>query len=223
MPSYIVRKTNLPEKLTCDWTAPAWQVADPLPINNFRPESGTHRPKTQARLLYDECGIHGIFQVEDRYVRCVRSGFQSEVWKDSCVEFFVKPKSDRGYFNFEFNCGGSLLCNYITNHERIFDGFKEFTKLPIDLGQAVRVVSSLPGTVEPEIQTPITWSLKFFIPFQVLESFIGNLDEVSGSRWEANFFKCADETSHPHWAAWAHVDELNFHLPRCFGTLRFET
>jgi hypothetical protein len=31
----------------------------------------------------------------------------------------------------------------------------------------------------------------------------------------------AEENSHPHWAAWAPVDEFNFHLPRCFGELRF--
>ena len=39
--------------------------------------------------------------------------------------------------------------------------------------------------------------------------------------WRGNLYKCGDRTSHPHWAAWSPVDELNFHLPRCFGTLRF--
>ncbi|MFN7138961.1 MAG: carbohydrate-binding family 9-like protein [Limisphaerales bacterium] len=222
MPSYTVRKTHLPDKLTCDWNAPAWQAADILDINEFRTESGSHRPKTQARLLYDDCGIHGIFRVEDRYVRCVRSGFQSEVWKDSCVEFFVQPKADRGYFNFEFNCGGSLLCYYITNHQRAPGGFKEFQKVPFYLGKAVQVTSSLPEIVDPEIELPVTWQLKFFIPFTLLESFVGELGKPRGAQWRGNLYKCGDETSHPHWASWSPVDEFNFHLPRCFGTLRFE-
>jgi hypothetical protein len=42
-----------------------------------------------------------------------------------------------------------------------------------------------------------------------------------GNLWRANFYKCGDDTSHPHWAAWSPVDELNFHLPRCFGRLGF--
>ncbi|MEW6117215.1 MAG: carbohydrate-binding family 9-like protein, partial [Nitrospirota bacterium] len=40
--------------------------------------------------------------------------------------------------------------------------------------------------------------------------------------WRANFYKCGDATSHPHWASWAPVEALNFHLPHCFGTICFE-
>ncbi len=223
MPSYTLHKTNFSERLICDWNAPAWQLAEPLDINHFRSESGTHRPRTRARLLYDESGIHGIFQVEDRYVRCLRSGFQSEVWKDSCVEFFVKPKVDKGYFNFEFNCGGSFLCYYITNHERRPGGFKEFVKVSYERAHVVRTASTLPKIVDPEIELPVTWSLNFFIPFALLESFVGDLAaSLTKNPWQANLYKCGDETSRPHWAAWSPVDEFNFHLPRCFGTLRFE-
>ena len=42
-------------------------------------------------------------------------------------------------------------------------------------------------------------------------------------RWRGNAFKCADETSHPHWASWAPIGEaLNFHAPGWFGDLDFE-
>ena len=44
---------------------------------------------------------------------------------------------------------------------------------------------------------------------------------ASGQVWRGNFFKCAEDISHPHWAAWSPVDEFNFHLPRCFGTIQF--
>lgn len=222
MPSCVIRKTNLPNKLTCDWSAPAWQLADPLSVDRFRLESGVHRPRTEARLLYDDNGIHGLFRVKDRFVRCVRDTFQSEVWKDSCVEFFVQPKGDKGYFNFEFNCGGALVCNYITDHQRVPGGFKAFIKLPYEHGKYVRVVSSLPRIIEPEITEPVTWSLQFFIPFNILANYVGDLGEIAGSTWRGNFFKCADESSHPHWASWSEVDEFNFHLPRCFGSIYFE-
>jgi hypothetical protein len=54
---------------------------------------------------------------------------QDPVWKDSRVEFFAQPMPERGYFNFEFNCGGAFLCYHITNPERTTEGFKGFVKV----------------------------------------------------------------------------------------------
>ncbi len=208
--------------LDADWDDPAWACADTLEVRHFRPESSTHRPQTFARLLHSPEGIHGIFRVEDRYIRCVRTEYHSEVWKDSCVEFFAQPKPDRGYINFEFNCGGAHLCSYIVNPERTPDGFKEFTRVPPELGRTVQVRSSLPRVVEPEIPGPLTWTLQFFIPFALFEYYVGPLGTVAGQIWRGNLHKCADESSHPHWATWSPVDALNFHLPRCFGEIKFE-
>ena len=51
---------------------------------------------------------------------------------------------------------------------------------------------------------------------------LGPLGAVAGQAWRGNFFKCAEDNSHPHWAAWAPVNEFNFHQPACFGTIRFD-
>jgi hypothetical protein len=160
--------------------------------------------------------------VNDQFVRCSRTKYGDEVWKDSCVEFFFQPKPDYGYFNFEFNCGGAFLCCYITNPERAPGGFKEFVRIPIELARSIRIRSSLPPIVVPEISEPIVWTLQFFIPFALLEKFVGPIEKNKGQPCRGNFFKCAEDNSHPHWASWAPVDEFNFHLPHCFGTLQFE-
>jgi hypothetical protein len=218
---YTVRKTAAAQ-LDLNWENPAWAAAETLEVKNFRPESSEHRPQTSVRLLHDERGIHGLFRVHDRYVRCVRTEYGSEVWKDACVEFFVEPKPGVGYFNFEFNCGGAFLCWHITDPTRTPQGLKAFARIPAEVARAVGVRASLPRVVEPEIAWPVTWSLQFFIPFTVLAKFVGPLGDVSWQTWRGNFFKCAEDCSHPHWAAWSPVDELNFHLPRCFGEIRFE-
>jgi hypothetical protein len=204
-----------------EWADAIWNQAETLEIRHFRPEGSDHRPQTSARMLYDAKGLYGIFQIHDRYVRCVRTQYHDPVWKDSCVEFFVQPRSDHGYFNFEFNCGGAFLCCYITDPERTPDGFKAFVKVPAAIGQTVRVRPSLPQRVEPEITTPVVWTLGFSIPFALFEHYLGPLGAVAGQAWRGNFFKCADETSHPHWAAWSPVDQFNFHRPNCFGSLEF--
>ncbi len=216
-----IRRTPTPPALDAAWDAPPWPQAETVEIANFRPESSDHRPRTQARLLYDARAIYGMFRVQDRFVRCVHTGFQAPVCRDSCVEFFLQPKGSGGYFNFEMNCGGALLSSWITDPRRTADGFEEFQMLPIEDLRRITVRTSLPERVQPEIQAPIVWTAAFSIPFELLEKYAGDLGEIPGQVWRGNLYKCGDDTSHPHWAAWMPVDELNFHLPRCFGPIRF--
>jgi hypothetical protein len=199
-----------------------WSLAEVVGVENFRPESSNHHPYTRVRLLHDGFVIYGLFEVTDRYVRCVRTKYGDDVYKDSCVEFFLRPSPSRGYFNFEFNCGGAFLSSYIRDPARVPGGFKDFERLGASRIRSVRVFASLPGTVDPEMPEPIDWWLAFSIPIGIFEEFVGPIGELRGQEWHGNFYKCADESSHPHWASWAPVDELNFHLPRCFGAIAFE-
>jgi hypothetical protein len=89
-------------------------------------------------------------------------------------------------------------------------------------GKQVAVYHSMPATVEPEVTVPTEWLLEFFIPFGLLEKYVGSIGPVQNQVWRANLYKCADGTSHPHWASWSPVTEFNFHLPQCFGRVRFE-
>ncbi len=219
--AYIVRPALVRPELKGWWEGPAWKGVDVITVACFRPEGSDHRPATSVKMLYDDSGIYGIFGVEDRYVRCVRTRYGEPVYKDSCVEFFVQPASGAGYFNFEFNCGGTMLACYITNPERTAGGFREFVSLPETEASGVAVFHSLPRVIDPEIEGPTLWYLEYFIPRGLLERYSGRFGEFRGGQWRANFFKCGDETSHPHWASWQPVPELNFHLPGRFGTIRF--
>jgi len=203
------------------WDGPAWADAGTADIAHFRPETQGHHPRVQVRVLYDASALYGIYRVEDRYVRCVNQGFQAMVCRDSCVEFFVQPDVGHGYFNFEFSAGGSFLCMYVRDCTRTADGFVDYVRMREEDGRKVEVWHSLPGRVEPEIVEPTLWFLQFRIPFAALEPYCGPLGKPMGRTWQGNFYKCGDQTSHPHWASWAPVDELNFHLPRCFQALQF--
>lgn len=222
MKVYTVRRA--PPELTVarGWDDPAWATAPALDVDEFRPESSNHRPRTQARLAHGPSGLFGIFRVLDRFVRCVHRRFQDPVYQDSCVEAFLQPKPDRGYLNFEMSCGGTLLASHVTDERRTSEGFAAFRRLTAEEGRQVLLRGSLPPVVEPEIDAPTDWELAFFVPTAVLEGCVGPVGPLAGQEWRANLYKCGDGTSHPHWAAWSPVDALNFHLPRCFGTLRFE-
>lgn len=222
MKKYVVVKTERGPRLDGEWDGPEWRRANTLDVACFREESGDHRPETFFRMLYDARGLYGKFFVRDRYVVSRHTAFNDPVCKDSCVEFFVRPKKDKGYFNFEFNCGGALHSSYIVDETRVDKGFKDYEPLKESDGRQVLVWHSLPVRVEPEVKEPQEWSLAFFIPFDLLEKYAGDLGPVPGSEWRANFYKCADNSSHPHWAAWSPVEKLNFHLPECFGTIIFK-
>ena len=222
MNSYTVKFSPNTIPLSGQWNSPIWQTADVLTIGSFRPESSKHRPLALVKSLYDDASVHVLFKVADRFVRCTRTGYQGEVWKDSCVEWFVKPKTDAGYFNFEVNCGGALHVSYVENPERIDKKLKKSTPLPAEIGKGIAIYHSLPAVVDPEIAGPIEWAIELKVPFRVLESFVGPLGNPDNQQWRANFNKCADESSHPHWATWSPVTELNFHRPWEFGEIRFE-
>jgi hypothetical protein len=50
----------------------------------------------------------------------------------------------------------------------------------------------------------------------------GKLEAPAHRSWCGNLFKCADESSNPHWASWNPIgEELNFHDPRYFASIRF--
>jgi hypothetical protein len=220
--SYEVKRALNEPVLDADWNGDEWEKANIVDIAVFRDRSSEHHPKTEAKLLYNENGIYGKFKVEDQYVRAVASGYQESVCCDSCVEFFVKPKTDKGYLNFEFSCGGAILCTYITDHTRTSKGFKEMVHLTDEDLDQVEIYHSLPSRIDPEITEPTEWFLGFFIPFSLFEKYVDSLGEMCGSKWRANFYKCADQTSHPHWASWNPITATNFHLPECFGDIEFE-
>jgi hypothetical protein len=210
-----------------NWAAPAWRGAQVLRVDRFMsaPKASDHRPDVQAKLTYTDDGLFVFFKVSDRYVVCRNTVFQSPVYKDSCAEFFVQPKADKGYFNFEMNCGGALLVTYIEDATRTPAGFVKYTQLPPEMDALVPRFHSLPSRIDPEQVGLVEWRLEYFIPFGFFERYVGPLGQVAGQTWRANFFKCADASSHPHWATWAPLDPDfagGFHRPDKFGVLRFE-
>lgn len=200
-----------------------WARAGTLDINHFRPESSPHRPRTQARLLYTPDALFASFRVDDRYVRCINTDYQGPVYRDACVEFFVEPRPGLGYFNFEMNCGGALLLRHITNPDRTGGELAAFTSVPWQLASKTEVYHSMPKTVDPEIADPVTWIVQYRIPIALFEAYAGPVGDPAGQTWRGNFYKCAENNSHPHYASWSRIGgALNFHQPQYFGGIHFE-
>ena len=204
-----------------DWGDTAWQQCDTLSIDSFHPRSTDHHPVTEAKLLATPDALHVLFRVQDRYVKSISTAYQDPVCRDSCVELFWQPIAGKGYFNFEFNCGGVMLLYYIEDARRKNPAdFEKYTLVAEGDGKQVETLTTLPPVIPVEITEPTEWFLAAKIPFSALEPYVGKIKLNRNSVSRANLYKCAGESSHPHWASWVDVGEpLNFHKPEKFGEL----
>lgn len=205
-----------------EFSPEAWRFFPAVKIDRFLPESGPFHPETTCKLLHDGKTLYGFFEVKDQFVKSTATEYNSSVYMDSCVEFFLEPLPGMGYFNFEANAGGTLHISHITDPTRLAVGFAEYRKIPRSESAGVEVYSSLPRVVDPEITEPVSWHLGFKIPFAFYENMLKRNITFPGMRCRGNFFKCAEHNSHPHWACWSMVPEFNFHLPEYFGNIVFE-
>ena len=221
---YVVKRAAMAPGPQDQWTSQRWSAANTLEVNQFHPRSSDHRPITHAKALHDGERLYVLFRVQDRYVRCVRTTYQSLVSRDSCVEFFLQPDPQRGYFNFELNCGGTMLLYYIEDPTRTETSpFRKYTPVPHDLAATVQIWHSLPARIEAELTDDVDWSLGCAVPFSLFEPYVGASRARPAHQWRGNFFKCGDETSQPHWASWSPIGEiLRFHQPDRFGAISFE-
>jgi hypothetical protein len=222
MNTFMVHRSHSVVKTSGNWNGPAWKDAGVLSVFNYLPQSSDHRPVTHVKLLHDGMAVDVFFRVADRYVRCTRTEYQSDVWNDSCVEWFAQPKAGKGYFNFEINCLGTLHVHYVEDPARVNGELKKSTPVPYETGRLLRINHSIASAIDPEIPEPTEWYIEMKVPLAFFEPFVGPIGALSGQKWRANFNKCADQTSHPTWATWNPVSELNFHRPDEFGEIVFE-
>jgi len=217
---YTVQRAEKGFKLKHDWNQGQWSKAEVLKLANFMGTQPEHFPNTRAKLLYDNDNIYVFFRVQDQYVRAVAQDYHDAVCQDSCVEFFFTCGTDiaEGYFNVEVNCGGTLLFYHQTAR-----GQNQQQVSVADCRQ-VKIISSLPSKVDPEITEPTVWTVKYALPIAILTKHAPVAKPGPGVTWKANFYKCADQSSHPHWLTWNPVDKPSpdFHLPQYFGTIMFE-
>ena len=219
-PVYSVKKLTQPLNIDAKWDKPQWKSIEALELNNYMGDKPAFSPTVQAKMMYDDENIYVIFLVNDQFVRCITKDINGPVWEDSAVELFFAPDTSLPlrYFNLEINCGGTPLMHYNIIPR------KEVENLKIEDIEKIEIAHSLPQIVDPEIREQVTWTLEYRIPIDILRKYSNITQPKPGIIWRANFYKCADKTSNPHYLTWSLVDNIkpDFHLPHFLGILKFE-
>lgn len=219
---YIIFKSPVAPPLDAPFDDGTWGRIPALKLEYFRQESSDHHPEVRFKLTWTDAGLFGLFDVRDRYVKTAATKFQDMVCRDSCVEFFVEPAGRNGYINFEINCSGILLCQHVLDPRRENGGsLGNARPLTQEEIKGLRIFHTMPDRIPVEITEPVRYRVGFFLPFELFHTVMGTETPAPGVVWRGNVYKCADETSHPHWGCWQPVPELNFHNPAAFGELRF--
>lgn len=173
-----------------------------------------YKPDVSFAIAHDDENIYLEFFVKECCTAAYATVDDSDVHKDSCVEFFI-ALDDKGYYNYETNAIGTPKLHY-----KAKDGV---VRAPESVMQSIKRESSLGNTPFAESDAPTTeWTMLLTMPRQSL--FRHNVKTFGGLTATANFYKCGDNLSCPHFISWNAIDfpKPNFHLPEFFGTIRFE-
>jgi len=183
-------------------------------IDTINWPSYAYKPVVKFKIAYCQNQIWLKFSVSEDTVRAKETKVNGAVCKDSCVEFFFSPNKDGSYYNFEFNCVGVPHVGYNSVKNKLLID-PENIKL-------IRVKSSLGKQPFEEKIGGYHWEMMVVIP---KECFVYDNDlELKGLNATANFYKCGDETSTPHYLTWNPVGtkDPDYHQPKYFGELLFE-
>jgi len=203
---YKIKRIDNDISIDGKWDKNIWNEVDAIQLTNYMGSKPEHFPTVYAKLVYSDTDIYVIFKVIDQYVKSIAEEYQGKVYEDSCVEFFFTPadNSGKGYFNLETNCGGVQLFHFNSKDEILSSDIKN------EDHQKLTVAHSLPKFNNPEIKKNVTWYIEYKIPFEVISKYYKTGNPKSQTVWRGNFYKCADETSHPHWLTW---NKLIIQLP----------
>jgi hypothetical protein len=206
-------KTLMPVTLSgADLLLESQAILNPVDELNWK-EYG-YRPAVSFRIAHTGKEIWLKYYVSERYIRAAETRINGEVYKDSCVEFFLSFDREN-YYNFEFNCIGTIhLGRGPGRHNRQF--------IEPEIVRKISVKSSLGDQPFKERSGDFSWEMMIRIPLECLA--FNSLHGLGGLRAWANFFKCGDETTQPHFVTWNPVKtpDPDYHRPEFFGEIIFE-
>lgn len=185
-----------------------------LMIDTLNWEGYDYKPAVELAIAYSDKEIFLKYFVTENYFKAEKTETNQMVCEDSCVEFFVSPEDDGIYYNLEFNGIGTCLLGTGT-------GRADSTRANPEVVSKIRRLSTAGDKPVKERVGEYRWELTVAIPYEVF--FHHNIKDLKGKTFRANFYKCGDMLTVPHYVTWNPVGTENpdYHQPKYFGLLKF--
>jgi hypothetical protein len=177
-------------------------------------KSFDYKPDVKFVIAYTRHELLLKYYVTEQWFKAEMTGTNQEVYEDSCVEFFVSPPGDGIYYNLEFNAIGTCLMGSGAGRENRKRADPEI------ISRIRRNGSAGKKSVSEKIGE-FSWTITMAIPFNVFIHH--NISGLKGKTFRANFYKCGDKLSVPHYVTWNPVGTVkpDYHRPEYFGLLKF--
>ncbi|MCH5334870.1 MAG: hypothetical protein J1D86_03580 [Alistipes sp.] len=174
-----------------------------------------YSPQVSFRAFHTGQTLMLRFDVQERHTAALVTDDNGGVWNDSCVEFFLSVDG-QGYYNFEFNCIGTMLLGFRRSRN------EGVVHAAADTLASIERRTTLPHAAFAERTGDNSWSLTAAIPVQAL--FRHRIKSFSGLAARANLYKCGDQLSKPHFLSWQPIQtpSPDFHRPEFFAPIEFE-
>ncbi|MBL7814675.1 MAG: hypothetical protein JNL70_06685 [Saprospiraceae bacterium] len=210
-----MKKLNIPYINIAAHLSP-FEAISPIYAIDIAPwSSEKENPTVHFGIGHDGQNIFLIYSVQESAVVAKTTTNNGPVWQDSCVEFFIMPENDGIFYNFEFNCIGAKL---------LYAGKNRQERTPASDAIINQVILNSTLGKEPfdEKTGYFDWTLTAIIPISCF--FQHKIETLKGKNSKANFYKCGDGLSKPHYLAWSNIKTPtpDFHTPQYFGEIRFE-
>lgn len=183
-------------------------------IDNVNWNDFPYKPDVRFSVGYTSREILLKYYITEQYFKAEKTKTNEMVCEDSCVEFFVSPVDDGIYYNFEFNGIGTCLLGKGTGRE-------DSKRVDPGIISMIRRQTSAGKTPVKELKGPFSWTITIAIPIETF--FHYKIKELKGNIFRANFYKCGDMLSVPHFVTWNPVgtDKPDYHRPEYFGAIKF--
>jgi hypothetical protein len=174
----------------------------------------SYKPEVSFSIGYTNNEVLLKYYITEDYFKAEKTVTNQMVYEDSCVEFFVLPADDGVYYNFEFNGIGTCLLGSGTGRENR-------NKADPEVISKIRRKGSAGKKAVKERKGEFSWTITMAIPLNVF--FRHKITDLKGRTFRANFYKCGDKLSVPHYLTWNPVgtEKPDFHQPEYFGSLKF--
>lgn len=185
-----------------------------LKIDTINWNSHTYKPDVELAIGYSDKEIFLKYFVIENYFKAEKTESNQSVCEDSCVEFFVSPEEDGVYYNLEFNGIGTCLLGTGTARENSIKANPEIIS-------QIRRLTSVGNKPVQEKTGMFNWTMTAAIPLEAF--FHHNIKDLKGKTFRANFYKCGDKLTVPHYLTWNPVEteKPDYHQPAYFGLLKF--
>jgi hypothetical protein len=183
-------------------------------IDQLNWESFSYKPEVLFSIGYSGHEIMLKYYVTEECFKAEKTESNQNVFEDSCVEFFLSPAADGIYYNMEFNGIGTCLFGAGTSRA---DSLRADPRLI----ERIRRKTSAGEMPVSERKGKFTWTITIAVPLDVF--FHHKIKTFDGKTFRANFYKCGDKLSVPHFMTWSPVKTTkpDFHRPEFFGMIRF--